>query len=276
MSNNIDQYVIDKGVTGANDTVVGGTLNTSTVLAKMTDTYAQLDRNNAVDGDMFGIVSPEVAALLTQTFIANGFEEADLTLRNRFRGRAVGFDVYVSNNLKSSQSLTMETIPTATDTITVYGVTWTWVTDGTASAAGEINVGANAADAQAILVTAINGTTPPNTDDYIDVATNDRRKYQNAQVNAGAFGSHISIFTAFGKLGCTETFTPAGDVFGTETSNLLFGRKGAISMAIQMYPELYIREEPNQIARNYITHCLYDSAVFFRDKERVVKMSYNV
>jgi hypothetical protein len=59
-----------------------------------------------------------------------------------------GFYVYSSNNLPTTVTLTMDTQPTNLDTITILGVTWTWVTDGTAAAAGEINIGANIADAK--------------------------------------------------------------------------------------------------------------------------------
>lgn len=276
LSNNIDQYVIQSGVSNAADTVAGGSLSTSTFLSKMNDAYAQLERNNATDGDMFAVIDPERCALLTETFVANGFVEADNKLKNQFRGRAAGFDVYVSNNLKYSQVLSVATQPTATDTITIYGVTWTLIADGGTATAGQMKIGADLADFQAIFLTAINGTTAPTAGDYVDISTANRRKYQNAQVTAAAWDTNTCTITAYGKIGGLETFTDATDAFGTETSNMLLGRKGAISMAIQMYPELYIREETKQIARNFITHTLYDAAVFTRDKDRLVKMSFNV
>jgi hypothetical protein len=273
---NIDQAVIGTSVTAAANTVAGGTLTTSTVLSKMNDVYAELARNNATDDTLFAVIDPERAVLLTQTFVANGFVEADSTLRNQFRGKAAGFDVYVSNNLPVSQVLTMDTQPTNLDTVTILGVTWTWVTDGTAAAAGEINIGANIADAKLILVTAINGTTPPSANDYIDVSPENRRKMQNAQLAASAFATNDCTLTAYGKIDGSETFTAGTNVFAAETGHMLFGRVGAPSLAIQMKPELYIREEPKQIARNYITHTLYGTKVFYKDTFRLVKLSYNV
>ena len=272
LRNNIDQVVINSVVDNANNSVTGGTLTSATMVSKMTDAYAALQRANAVDGEMFAVIDPERAGLLSQTFIANGFQIGDNTLRNGFSGRAVGFDVYVSNNLKYSVTLTVDTQPANTETITVAGVTWTLVTDGTCANAGEINIGANIGDFQTILPKALNGTSST---DYVDVSTANRRKYQNAQLSCGAFASDDVVITAYGKLSCSETMATATNVFGTETTNMLFGRKGAVSLAIQMQPELYIKEEPLQLARNYITHTLYGYATFTRDKDRLCVMTTN-
>jgi len=276
LRNNIDQATFTEGIDNAAGTVAGGSLTTSTVLSKVNETYSELFRQNATDAPLFGVIDAHTSTLLTETFVANGFQEADTQLRNQFRGKALGFNMYVSNNLPTSVALTVDTQPTATDTFTILGVTWTCTADGAAAAAGEINIGLNLADFQAIFVTAINGTTPPAADDYIDVSKEDRRKMQNAQLSAGTFATNVSTLKAYGKMGSSETFTAATNVFATETGKMLFGRMGAVSLAIQMMPELYIREEPKQIARNYITHVLYGVKAFYRDTFRLVKMTHNV
>jgi hypothetical protein len=276
LRNNIDQTTMSTGINGANGTVAGGTLSTSTVLSNINNAYTELVRQNAVDGKMFGVIDAHTATLLTETFVANGFQEADMTLRNQFRGKAAGFDMYVSNNLPTAQSLGMATNPTALDTITVLGVTWTFVLNGTAAAAGEISIGGSVGATQAIVVNAINGTGTPGVSTYIEISAEDRRKYQNAQLTAAAFATNVCALTAYGKIGGTETFTDVTDAFTTETGSMLFGKKGAISMAIQMQPELYVREEPKQLAKNYITHTLYGTKVFTRDAFRLVKMTHNV
>lgn len=276
LANNIDQTGLDSGVTNANNTIAGGTLSASTVLPAFNDAYAQLFRNNAVDDELFAVIDADRLTLLTEAGVANGFTMADAMLRNQWMGKASQFNVFVSNNLKSTVNLTVDTQPTNGDTFTIYGVTWTCVTDGTAANPGEINIGANVADFQAIFKTAINGTTPPSASDYIDVSVENRRTYQNRQVTAGTFGGNVSAITAYGKIGGSETFTAATNVFGTETSNMLFGRMGAISLAMQIYPELAVREEPRMPATNYITHTLFGTGVFTRDKKRLVKMSINV
>ena len=274
LGNNIDQQVLQSGITNAASTIAGGTLTASTLQTQMTNAYAELFRNNATDAPVFAVLDAERTALLTQTFINNGFTVGDATLRNGFKGRAYDFDVYTSNNLPSSVGLTLDTQPTNLDTFTIMGVTWTCVTDGTAAAAGEINIGANIGDFKNIFLDAINNGTSL-TADWVDVAVDDRRKYQNAQLAASAFSGDVTTLTAYGKINGSETFTAVTNIFGTETTQALFGRTGAISLAIQMYPELYVREEPLQIAKNYITHTLFGSATFYRDTKRLVKMTHN-
>lgn len=276
LKNNIDQTLFTTIQAAANSTVAGGALAVATMLSRMNDVYAELARQNATDGELFAVVDPERAILLTQSFVANGFVEADATLRNQFRGRAAGFNVYVSNNLPVTNTWTMPTIPVATDTMVVAGVTITWVAAAAAAAAGEVSIGANVAASQANFVDAINGTGTPGAGTYIEFSKEDRRKLQNAQISASAFAADVSTVTGFGKIGGTEAVTPADAVWGTETGDMLFGKVGAPSLAIQMSPELYIRGETKQISRNYITHVLFGTKVFNRDAFRLVNMSYNV
>ncbi|MBP7118462.1 hypothetical protein KBA63_00080 [Candidatus Woesebacteria bacterium] len=276
LANNIDQQGLDAGVSAATTTLAGGTLSANTVLPLFDSAYSQLFRNNAVDGELFAVVDSNTNTLLTQAGVANGFNTADAMLRNQWTGKASNFNVFVSNNLKSSVTLSMATQPTAANTVTVYGVTWTWVADNTAANPGEIAIGADAAEAQNNLEFAINGTGTPGTGTYIDISTANRRMYQNRQVAIANFAADDAAITAYGRIGATETFTAAGNVFGTETSNMIFGRMGAISLGIQMYPELYVRDEPRMIGKNYITTTLFGTKVFTRDAQRLVKASFNV
>lgn len=276
LKNNVDQTMFTTIVNGANSTIAGGTLSAATILSKMNDVYAELARQNATDAELFAVVDPERSVLLTQTFVANGFVEADATLRNQFRGRAAGFNVYVSNNLPVSNTWTMPTIPVAGDSMTLFGVTINWVAAAAAALPGDVSIGINVGASQANFVNAINGTGTPGAATYVDFSKENRRKLQNAQAAAGTFAADVSTITGFGKIGGTESVTPADAVWGTETGNMVFGRKGAPSLAIQMSPELYIREEPKQLARNYITHVLYGTKVFHRDTFRLVNLSYNV
>lgn len=275
LANNIDQTVLNTGVSGANDTVTGGTLSVSNILAKLSDARAQLERNNAADAELFAVMDPDRVALLQQNFVANGFQTADMHLRNYFSGKYLGFNVYQSNNLPTTQTLTVDTQPANGESITIAGVTFNLVTDGTAASAGDVNIGADLADFKLILVDAINNGTSK-TSDWVDVSTDDRRKLQNAQVTAAAFATNDMVVTAFKKIGGAETMATATNIWGTETTQILTGRQGAISLAIQMYPNLTIAQEPKQLVKNYITHTLYGTKVFSRDAYRLVKLTHNM
>jgi hypothetical protein len=278
LANDIDKQLLSNGVTYAGTSTSGGTLTTPTLLSAMNDQYAKLFRKNATDGEVFAVLDAERRSLLTQTFIANGFVQADSSLQHQFQGYAAGFKVYVSNNLPSTAILTIDTNPTAGNTITLYGVTWTIVANGTATLAGDISLGGNIGATQPIIVNAINGTGTPGASTYIEVATDDRRILQNNGVSSTSFGTPAAnkiTVTASGKIGASVTMTAATNIVVSETTSLLFGKVGAISLGMQMMPNLYIREEPKQLARNYITHTLLGTKVFSRDANRLSKLVIN-
>lgn len=272
----VDQSVLQKGIDDAGETYAGGTMTASGIYSALTDIVAVLQRNDA-DRPLFAVLDPERIALLAQNEVANGFNLADSALKNGFVGKSqAGLTIFNSNNLPTSCTLSMATQPTAGDTVTIYGVTWTWVADGTAANPGELNVGGNAADAQAILRSAVNGSTPPSAGDYVDVSVRNRRKYQNGQVSMAAFSGNNAVITAYGKQGNSETFTAAGNVFGTETGNLLAGEMGAIALAMQIMPTMYIGKEAKRPEHNYIMHQLHGEEVFTEDVDGLVDITINV
>jgi hypothetical protein len=275
IASDIDQKILKEGADYADSTITGGVLSASTLYASMTDAMARLQRQNANDGTMFCVLDPETIALLAQIEVANGFNLADSALQNGFVGKSqAGFYVYNSNNLPATVTLTMDTQPANGEAIVVAGVTLDWVTDGTAAAAGEMNIGANIADAQAILVTMLNGTTAPAVGDYVDVAVDDRRIFQNIGLSAAAFATNACVITAFGKLSCSETMATATNEFSVETASMIFGTKGAISLGMQIEPTMAFAKNPDRpMETNYAIHTLFGKKVFERDTKRLVKMT---
>lgn len=275
----MDQNVLKEGTDNAATTIAAGTLSTSTILNQMGLSMEALEEQNATDGAMFAVISPYVKNYLFQAEVANGFNKADSALANGFVGpSSTGFKIYVSNNLETSVTLTMDTTPTAGDTLTVYGVTLTYRANGTAAVAGEISLGTGGsalADTQASTRQALNGSGTPGASNYIDVSADNRRKLQNRQLACSAFSANVATLTGFGRINGRETFNAPTNVFGTESSGMLFGREGALSIGMQMYPELYVRPEPKKLGDNYITHTLYGKKVFYRDTFRLVNMTYN-
>lgn len=109
--------------------------------------------------------------------------------------------------VKATGTLTMDTQPTATDTVTVGSITYTWIAAG--AVAGQINLGADLAAAKVNFVAAINGT------DGINAA--------NPYASAAAFIAHVCTLTArvAGPTGSTvattETFTAVTNIFNATT-----------------------------------------------------------
>lgn len=124
-------------------------------------------------------------------------------------------------------TLTVSVQPTAGDTFTIGTRTYTFTTDETADAAGEIDVGADLADAKTRISRALDGT--------------DTWETANAEFTYGAWATDDLVLTyaTAGVVGnsvpCTETFDNAGNVFdaavvGTTTAGVdgTVAAKGAI------------------------------------------------
>lgn len=111
--------------------------------------------------------------------------------------------------VKASGTLTMDTQPTAGDTITIGTKTYIFVPVGTANHDGEISIGADLAAAKLALVAAINGT------DGVNTAV--------PGVSAAAFSGNTCAITALvggtagNSIATTETFTAASNVFAAAT-----------------------------------------------------------
>lgn len=131
------------------------------------------------------------------------------------------------NAVASQGTLTMDTQPTAGDTMTIGTKVYTFTADGTADEDGEIDVGADLADCKTLVVAAINGTDGINT--------------AHTQVTAAAFVGNDMVITASTKgvagdlIATTETFTAGTNVFddvtlGTTTA----GVDGTVGTAGQM------------------------------------------
>lgn len=278
LANVIDQKILSDCATLAFQKVTAGAVNTSTMYALLTDNSARLFNQNATDRELFCVVDSTRLSLLAQTFVSSGFMQSDKKLEDGFSpfaGMAGGFRIYASNNLPAQILLTLPVNPTAGDVFSLYGATWTFVANGTATLPGDISIGANIAATQVIVINALNGTGVPGASTYIDISSDSRTVYTNNLLVAGAFAANVSTITGVGHFTPTSTFANVSNKLGSETTQLLFGSMGAPSLAIQMLPELYIAQLQYQIAKNYMTYTLFGSTVFSRDQRRLVAVTVN-
>ena len=246
------------------------TLSTSNAVNTFSSAYAELASNNVEsDKSWFLVVDPKMANIITQTYISSGFQTADLSLRNGFLGDWLGFQLYQSNSLKSSASVGIATNPTANDTVSINGVTFKFV--ASPSAAGDVDIGANAAGSVDNLVAAINGGTGAGTA-YIALSQADRAKLKNNQVVATDNTTSIAV-TAAGRMILAETFTDGTDAWGTQTVYSIAGKTGSIDLVVQSEPKLHIKDEPKKLGKNYFSHTLYGVKTFNEGTERICEIN---
>ena len=276
LARNIDQYTISKALSRSYSTLAAGTLSASNTFEAFTQIYARLTNQRAREGVRCVVAPPDLAMLLANTDKANGFNLADATLKNGYVGNtSAGFRVYVTQETPYSVTLSLPTNPTAGDTFSLKGYTWTFVANGTAASAGEISIGGNAAATQAIVQDAINGTGTPGASTYIDFDENTRFDLSNAQVACGNFSANVATITSYGTCSPTETFTATGNVFGTNVGQVLFTVQNVIDLTIQSAPKIDIRYPAANVSYNMIGTSQFGSDVFYLDRPSVVKMTFN-
>jgi hypothetical protein len=273
----VDQDAIGQGVTSAASNVTPSagavSLSKTNAMDYITKMLATVEEEYGADGEMWCLVDPLRRAILSQLFVENGFNEADASLRNGFIGKAAGMNFYVTNDLPTTFISTVATQPTAGDTFTIKGVTWTCIADGGTATAGQVKIGADINDFKLIMVAAINGGTPPNTGDYMDVSEKNRNKLRNAQVSAGTFATHACTITGYGRMNPSVSWNSANNYISTaETGHILAGRKGAISVGVQKEPTLYEGKESLRPESNYIIYQLHGKKVFYEDTFRLAKL----
>lgn len=273
LANDIDAAVLSTGVSGAG--LNGGSLGTldaSSMYQTMLDADTVLFRNRAFTNgaQKFAVVPPKYKNLLASTFVANGFRVADSTLENGFSGFAHGFDVYVSNNLPCSQTFTLAVNPTAADNVSIFGVTVTFV--AAAANPGEVTIGANAAATQTNFSNLINNTSTG----FVDLSQDNRAVWTNARIAISSWAANVATITGAGYIGgVNNTMTSASNLWGTETTNILFGVKGAIALAAQMEPTIKLSDKPKQFGVYLKGIDLYGTKVFSRAAKRLYKVTVN-
>lgn len=272
LANDVDASVLTTGVAGAALTRTVGTVDTSSMYQILLDADTELFRNRAYSNgaQKFAVMGPKFKNLLSSTFVANGFQSADVTLKNGFTGFANGFDVYVSNNLPCSQALTIATNPTAGDSIKIFGVTVTFV--AAAANPGEVTIGVAASNTQTNLSNLINNTSTG----FVDLSQEDRSVWTNSKIAISTWNTNLATISGVGYIGGTVVlFTSGNNFFGTETTKILFGVKGSIALAMQKEPTIQFSDKPKQFGDYMKGLDMYGTKVFSRSAKRLYAVTVN-
>jgi len=283
LAERIDQFAIQKGVSGANRTVAGGTITTSNALEIIGQgsSYISAAGNRGMKQRCM-LVDPFWKELLAQRQYSGFFTKADEALSagvpvnsTGYIGERAGVSLYETNNLPHSVVHTIVTIPTAGNSFSYYGVTFTWTASGAATNPGDISIGASAAAAQANFVLAINGTGTPGPTTYIELSDENRNILKGRQIAATSFSSNASTVTGYGDMSPTITTTPADNTIGTETASTIIFERAAVSLTMQQRIKIKMATEPQNFSDNWLAGAMYGGGVWYRMKPRVTKVTFN-
>lgn len=284
----IDQYMLNLpvGFSGVDQLGNGGVVSSTPYTSSntviddiMNSIHQNLAINNAaLEKGTFCVVSPYEMTDLKSYMQNNGFATADEAIKKGigFRGTTfAGVDIYSSNNLTNQVTLTIATNPTADDTVTIAGVTFTFKATASATA-GEVDIGASAAATQANLRAAINGTGTGDGSDYGELSTADRLTLTRLQVSCAAFSGNAGVITAQGTLVVSETLTATADGFSAVSRYLVAGVKGSMFLALPSGGTTFEKKAvSSKHGRELETSQIYNGTIWTKQAPQIVTMLVN-
>lgn len=282
LSNQVDADVLGEYVNATStvdDGTIGGTagngisLTTSNILKTISAAKKKLAKQNVKISDLFGVISPEVEDILIQygagrdTTMGDGFNK-DGAIMDFY-----GFRLFRSNQTSGSAVLSLATQPTATDTVTIEGVTFTFVSS-IGTTAGNVLIGANVDATRVNLETLINAPTAT-TSTGVALSTNDARAFVNATATDSAAADTLTVvFKGAGTLEVSETLTDGTDTWtaALEKQHNLFGRKGSITLVMQSDARPQVKQVPDKLGVNILNGVLYGVKTFADGAKELVNV----
>jgi len=281
LANAIDAYFLYETL-NANDTVDAGdlggtagegiTVTTGNVLQVFSKINMKLDVNNVPRNERHLVMSPQFYDVLWQYIAGKESLLGDKTGANGNIGRYAGLELYMSNNLTGSARWTPANNPSNNDTITINGITFTFVTT-IGSTAGNILIGGSTAATIDNLVALINagGVTSDSGVSNVSLSTANQRTVQNWVAVDGT--TYIEVRVKGGSY-LTVSGSDSSDTWDGKwkIQHLLAGRDKAIDAVIQKEPsvEMASTVSAGKSGMNILPLTLFGHYVFNQGKNEIL------
>jgi hypothetical protein len=238
--------------------------------ARFTGFKSEDDKNQMA----VAVISPEVYQNLLEAVDGKDTVFGDKVAQSGHAGMYAGFNLLVSNALGWSASLAYDaTTPSATDTVVINGVTFTFQTT-IGSTAGNVLAVTDGVTSLTNLKNFINdtGTTSAN---QIALSSANQLLMRNivASVTTGATGTLTLKATGKGAVAVSETLTPSADVWTTnlQVQHCLFGLANSIDVVIQKEPSMRTKDSPSaKVGYDFITWTACGYKVFNEGKAQMI------
>jgi hypothetical protein len=275
----IDDSVINPG-TGVSGN--GITVDTSNIQRVFSSAKARMRRKNVTKNGMFAVVSPDGEQVLTDYLAGKNSNLGDSTSLNGHIGHYYGFDLYCSNNLTWTGTITIATEPNDGDTVTfktydIYGnvqtITFTFKTT-LGSTAGNVLIGGSASAANTNLAALLNAPSVTTAQGVALSSTSLGYLFYGLQFTATAAATSVAVVApgqSFVQVSQNLTAsTTDGWVAAKQICHWLFGVKGATDVVIQARPTTEIKDVPTMIGKNILPWILYGKKTFTEGKAKLV------
>lgn len=234
-------------------------------------------------GTPFAMMSPKAARNFNLYSMGAGFASADKSIKDglfqSYNGGLFGLDILVTNEVPRSVNLTFAGQPTAAETFTVAGVTFTMVSSIGATA-GNILIGASAAATITNIAAALNaasgqGSTSGSGTTFVLPTSANQTILRNAGVVATATSATVLTIATTRFATIAESMTNV--TLGTYTENILAGIRNAVEIVT---PSNGYNSDEKMIATTstgfngiQLTNTqVHDAHVFFKNRDKLVRV----
>ena len=239
-----------------------------------TNATRKLRQLNVYDTDLVAAVSPRFENVVSLYYGAKVTDLGDDVAQNGFFNKISGYKMYSTNNLTCSAVLALATNPTANDTVTIQGVTFTFVSS-IGTTAGNVLIGASADATRANLATLINAPqTTTSTGVALSTINSDKFRARVTATNDNTADTLTVVYKGAGELTVSETLTASADVWTTTLRKqfCVFGVKNkCTTLVTQAKPTIKITDIPLQNGNYVKNFMLYGVKTFVDNAKRMVR-----
>lgn len=291
MHNNVIEQAVMAEVSNAGHTVdagnVGGSagssidLTTANVAQVFTAAHTKLNAVDAPMGNRIAIIGGHTLEILQLQQAGRTTTLGDTVTQNGRVGRLFNWELVYNNNLPFTAVLTIDTQPTAGDTITIAGVVVTL--HSTLPASAGVDIRTDVDTTVGFLRDLINygngtgGTVSGTVDtDFSDVSSENRFIWQKRGLKAVHDTSADTLtITGYGDITISETFTAATNVVTSARQDSLFLVKGATDLVVQIPPKVEVVRVEKQFADRVKSLLGYGKKTFADGAREMVKVNIN-
>ena len=275
MKDSVEKRWVDNITAGASIGSTGSPVDFSgaNILDTIEEGLGIVDVNDVMDLDRVVLVGPRAYRAIEKATANRETKLGDTTYMNGLAMRQLmDAKLVKSNNLPWSSVLTLGANPTANDTVTIAGVTFTFV--ASPSAPGDVNLGVSATATADNLLNAITGGGTAGTD-YVAVGLTAQRKLRRNRKIAGVNTTGTIAFTGYGDVSTSSNFTSASNAWSAQISSLFFTAVGATDLALQLDEGIEMSRPKPMTGEAHFSRLsgvvLHNSKTFTDGQEMIVK-----
>ena len=256
-------------------------LKLQNVLLRSADRFEGVIKEDRIKRYGVAVISPNFSTTLLESLDGKDTVLGDTVGVNGHIGRYMGWELFDSNALYWTSTLLVGTNPSNNDSVVINGVTFTFKTT-LGTTAGNVLIGATAADSVDALVAAINdsenlsaanGGAGPSTvgTDYVELTLANRNLVKNLTATDGTTEMTMTS-KGPGYIVVSETLTAAADIWtlAKQIEHQFFGINQSISVVIQKEPNMKVQPRSGFVGNDVVTWTVYGLKTFNDQKPMLV------